>query len=204
MLLEILIGLALMSILFSFLFTSMAKSAQFEIKIDKAKAELLERQHLQTRLQDLFLTAHDASLYTKKLPGDKKESLIAVFDHGIDPDPAFSGPILARIYLDDDRNLSLALWPLDPEEKKTRPWRSEILLSHIDDFEFHLLGKKIEPGIAPVNAHLAWYDHWPETREENPSMVRLTIRQKGAALSYAFFFSSPEPLVTYWEGGYRS
>src|SRR5262245_6377281 len=49
-LLEILIGLTLMSILISVLFTSMARSAEFETKIDKAKAELLEREHLQARL----------------------------------------------------------------------------------------------------------------------------------------------------------
>lgn len=181
----------------------MTRSAEFESKIEKGRKELLERLRLQIRLQDLFQTAQSSSLYTKKLSGDKKESLITVFDHGIDPDPAFSGPVLARIYLDDERNLSLAIWPLGTE-KNNRPWRNEILLSHVDDYEFNLLGEKTDPGIATVNAELAWYDRWPEKRKENPAMLRLKIQQKGGSLSYAFFFSNPEPLVTYWEGGYRS
>lgn len=202
-LLEILIGLTLMSILFAFLFTSMTRSREFETKIEKARSELLERQRFQSRLQDLFLTMKAPSLYTKRLLGDKNESLIAAFDHGIDPDPDFSGPVLARVYLDESRNLSLAIWPLEKEKKK-RSWRNEILLSQVDDVELRFLGKKKEPGIYPVNAQFAWYDCWPESRGENPMMVRLLVRQKGTLLPYAFFFSNPEPLVTYWEGGYQS
>ncbi len=201
--LEILISLSLLSILLSFLFTSIARSAEFETKIDRARKELLERQRLQTRLQDLFLSAENSSLYTKKLPGDEKESLIAIFDNGIDPDPAFSGKVIARVYRDVDRNLSLAIWP-HPVKKKngtSLPWRNEILLSDIDAFEFLFLGKKA-PDL-PVNAEFAWESLWPSNRKENPSMVRLTIQQNGNPLSYAFFFSSPEPLVTYFKRGYR-
>lgn len=181
----------------------MTRSREFEIKIEKARSELLGRQRLHSRLQDLFLTIKDSSLYTKRLPEDKTESLIAAFDHGIDPDPAFSGPVLARVYLDEDRNLSLAIWPFEKEKKK-HSWRNEILLSEVDDFEFHFLGKKKEPGTQPVNAQFAWYDRWPESRGENPMMVRLLVRQRGTLLPYAFFFSNPEPLMTYWEGGYQS
>jgi len=202
-LLEILISLSLLSILLSFLFTSIARSAEFETKIDRARKELLERQRLQTRLQDLFLSAENSSLYTKKLPGDEKESLIAIFDNGIDPDPAFSGKVIARVYLDVDRNLSLAIWPHDPSEKKNRTrlsWRNEILLSEVDGFEFLFFGKSIA---LPVNAEFAWESLWPSNRNKNPSMVRLRVQQNGNPLSYAFFFSSPEPLVTYFDGGYR-
>lgn len=201
--LEILISLSLLSILLSFLFTSIARSAEFETKIDRARKELLERQRLQTRLQDLFLSAENSSLYTKKLPGDEKESLIAIFDNGIDPDPAFSGKVIARVYRDEDRNLSLAIWP-HPVKKMNRtslPWRNEILIRDVDAFEFLFLGEKA-PAL-PVNAEFAWESLWPSNRKENPSMVRLRVQQNGHPLSYAFFFSSPEPLVTYFEGGYK-
>ncbi len=193
---EILIGLSLLAILFSFLFTSIARSAEFETKIDRARKELCERQRLQTRLQDLFLSAANTSLYTKKLPGDEKEeSLVAVFDNGIDPDPAFSGKVLARVYLDADRNLSLAIWPHEPALKKNHPWRNEILLSEVEGFEFLFFGKK--------NMEFAWESRWTSNRNENPSMIRLRVQQKGKSISYAFFFSSPEPLVTYNAGIYR-
>jgi hypothetical protein len=191
-----------MSILFSFLFTAMSRSSHFKAKIDNARGILLERQQLQIRLQDLFLSIQDASLYTKTLNKEKRESLIATFDHGVDPDPAFSGPVLSRIYLDEAKNLCLALWPLETEEKK-RPWRNEILLKNVDDFHFQFLGKKTDHNIGIVNSTLAWYDRWSKKRPENPSMIRLRVESQGAPLSFAFFLSSPEPIVTYWEEGYK-
>jgi len=202
-LLEILIGLALLSLLLTFLFTSLSKSAQFETKIESARSVLLERQRLQARLQDLFLSLRDSSLYTKRFPKEKKESVVAIFDQGIDPDPAFSGSIVGRIYIDEEKNLSLAIWPLEKAGKK-RPWRKEILLSNVEDFEFLFLGKNTGPAIHPVNAQFAWYDTWPEERLDTPPMARLKVRQKGIDLFYAFFRASPEPLPTYWEEGFRS
>jgi hypothetical protein len=144
-----------------------------------------------------------SSLHTKKLPGDKKESLITIFDQGIDPDPAFSGPVLGRIYLDGENNLCLAVWPLG-KEKGPFPWRNEILLPQVEDFQFYLLGEKTDAAALIVNAKFAWFKHWPETRSDAPSMIRLVIRHQGIDLDYAFSFANPEPLVTYWEEGYRS
>lgn len=184
----------------------MARSAKFEIKIESARKALLERQHLQTRLQDLFLSLQRDRLppiYMQRFPDEKKESLVAIFDNGIDPDPIFSGPVLGRIYLDGQQNLSLAIWPLERSEKK-RPWRKEILLSRIDDFHFQLLGKKTESNNQSVNTQFAWADRWPKNRQETPTMVHLFVTQNGIPLTFAFFFSSPEPIITYWEKGIRS
>ncbi len=188
---EILIGLTLMAMILSFLFTSMARSAKFEAKIESARNALFERGSLQTRLQDLFFSVQrdrQHPIYTQRFPGEKKTSLVAVFDNGIDPDPVFSGAVLGRIFLDEQRNLALVTWPLEKSEKK-RPWRKEILLSRIDDFHFQLLD--------PSEAQSAWSDQWPKNRQGIPSMVRLFVSQNGTTLSFAFFFSSFEPLITY-------
>lgn len=171
----------------------MARSAVFETKIDSARNTLLERGYLQSRLQDLFFSVQRDRLhpiYTQHFPDEKKTSLIAVFDNGIDPDPIFSGVVLGRIFLDEQRNLSLIIWPLEGNEKK-HPWRKEILLSHIDDFRFELLD--------PSGTELVWSDEWPKNRQGIPSMVRLFISQNGLSLPFAFFFSSFEPLITYTE-----
>jgi type II secretory pathway pseudopilin PulG len=202
LLIEILISLALMSILLSFLFTAMSRSSHFKAKIDKARSVLIERQHLQIRLQDLFLAIQDASLYTKSLHKEKRESLIAIFDHGIDPDPAFSGPILSRIYLDESHNLCLALWPLEDEKKKLL-WRNEILLKNVDDYQFQFLGGKTGKNLVVVNSELAWHSHWSKKQSANPSMIRLLVQSQGVPLSFAFFLASPEPIITYWEEGYQ-
>ncbi|HSX37706.1 MAG TPA: DUF1494 domain-containing protein [Chlamydiales bacterium] len=196
-LLEILIGLFLISILVSCLFTSMAKSAFFEKKIEFTRNAILERQHLQTYLQDLFLSQY--SMYTKKLGNEKNKSLIAVFDHGIDPDPAFSGSVLARLYVDDERNLALAIWPMEKKEK-TRLWRKINLLPQVETFQILFLGSKTRDSAFPVNEELAWNNDWPKERQESPLMIRLLIKQKEGSISYAFFTSAVS-LVSYQQKG---
>jgi type II secretory pathway pseudopilin PulG len=204
-LLEIIISLGLLSILLSFLFSAMASGIKVEAKIENARRILMERQHLQSRLQDLFLSIHPLYLppiYTKTFPREKKESLIVCFDHGIDPDPSFSGPLLGRIYLDKDHNLVLCLWPI--EKGKQKAWRKEILLERVSHFQFQFLGEKQKKEDEAVTASLAWHKLWPKKRLETPSMIRLSVTQDKTNLSWAFFLSQAEPFVTYWQEGYRS
>lgn len=205
-LLEILISLSLLAILLSFLFNAMAEQIKAEVRVSDARKILLARQQLQSRLQDLFLSitpAHFPPIYTKIFPNQKKASLILYFDNGIDPDPAFSGPILGRVYIDEENNLALGLWPLE-KEKKNRPWRKEILLSHVTDFSFQFLGQKQKKEDKAITPTLAWHKFWPKKRMEIPSMLRLSIFQNDLQLDFAFFLTNAEPFVTYWEEGYQS
>ncbi len=198
-LLEILIGLALVSILLTCLFTAMTKGAALESRLDDARSISLQRQHFQTKLHDLFLSP--SLLYTKKLADDqRKESLILMFDHGIDPDPQFSGSVIGRIYLDEKNNLSLALWP---SESKSQSWRKEILLSNVQEFQFSFLGKIDKHVKKKINSELGWHEKWIKSREDVPSMIRLRVKQKETTCSYAFFPCKNE-LVNYFENGFRS
>lgn len=184
----------------------MAQGIKSEMRVTDARKILFARQQLQSRLQDLFLSIapdHLPSMYTKIFPPQQKTSLILYFDNGIDPDPAFSGPILGRIYIDEENNLALGLWPLE-KEKKNRPWRKEILLDHVTHFEFEFLGQKQKKEDKAITATLAWHKLWPKKRMETPSMIRLSIVQNDLTLLFAFFLTHAEPLITYWEEGYQS
>lgn len=199
------IALSLTAILLTFLFSFFVESAKIETKLEAARHEIISRQHLQMRLQSVFMGL--SSLYTKVFPDEKQISLVATFDQGIDPDPAFSGPILGRIYLDEEKNLTFATWPLDKE--KNLPWRKEILLSDVSDFEFEFIARKKEKELKeksrPINASLEWLFHWPKSRPEIPSIIRLIVRkEKQPPLQFAFILPSSEPLVTYQEGGFKS
>lgn len=165
------------------------------------------RNHLQTRLQTILTTlSHDqpeGSFYTKQIAKELNSSLIAIFDNGIDPEPAFSGTCLGRIYLDEEKNLCLATWPIHAEKK--RPWRKEILLSNVDRFEFEFLGKitanehaKMEK-IRPITPNLAWRSLWPKAHGEIPSMIRLNVEQDKQRVQFAFILPTKEPFITYEE-----
>jgi len=212
LLFEILIALSLTAILLTFLFSFFVESVKIEKKIDAMRSEITARQHLQTRLQAVMTGIHRESgtspFYTQTVKDEGKESLIAIFDNGIDPDPAFSGSVMGRIYLDEQSNLSLATWPLDPEEKH-RPWRKEILLSHVKEFEFEFMAQKREEEkikkeqVKPINSTLEWRAHWSKSRSEIPPIIRLSVWKENQKdpLRFAFLIPSVEPLATYWEGG---
>ena len=197
-----------MAILLSFLFTSMARSAQFETKIQSARTALLERGRLQIRLQDVFLSLEqkNASFYTKKFPKESCSSLILRFDNGIDPDPLFSGLVLGRIFLDSEKNLCLASWPLKSDEIK-RPWRKEILMSHVEGFDVAFLCRN-ETTPSPETASIVkpekqyvWKSDLSKEKNEMPLIIRLLVSQQGSPLSFAFFPPSPEHIATYWDKG---
>ncbi len=210
LLFEILIGLSLTGILLTFLFSFFAESAKMEKKLETMRSEITARQNLQTRLQAVLTgiareSSTETPFYTDREQG---ESLVAVFDNGIDPDPAFSGQIIGRIYLDEQANLSLATWPLERKEEKENhpwPWRKEILLSNIEGFEFEFLSQKKEENrtkkekTKPVNSKLEWRYSWPKSRSDIPSMIRLSVRKKreNEPLRFAFLIPSPEPIATY-------
>lgn len=206
---EILIALSLTAILLTFLFSFFVESAKIEKKLDTARMAISNRGHLQTRLQTV-LTAIDRGtaepfLYTKQFEKEKSLSLIALFDNGIDPDPSYSGSIIGRIFIDQQKNLCLATWPLD--KNKNRPWRKEILLPHVESLEFEFLGKRsaTEHGkkekIRPITATLAWRSFWSITQDDIPSIIRLSVREEKQKepLRFAFILPTSEPFVTYIE-----
>jgi hypothetical protein len=205
----VLITLSLTAILLTFLFSFFVQSAKIEKKLDTARLAISNRGHLQTRLQTILTSIDRGSMdpffYTKQFEKEKNLSLIAIFDNGIDPDPQFSGSILARIYLDPEKNLCLATWPLTKE--KNRPWRKEILFPNVKDFEFEFLGEKsasehgIKENSRPITAKLAWKSNWAKTTHEVPGIIRLTLFEESSdkPLRYAFILPVSEPFITYSE-----
>lgn len=197
-----LIALSLTAILLTFLFSFFVESVRIEKKLDTARMAITARSHLQTRLQtvlgSLERNSFDAPLYIQQFDKEKQPSLVAIFNNGIDPDPAFSGPVLARLFIDEENNLTLATWPL--EKEKTHPWRKEVLLSHVESFEFEFLGHasaaEKKEKLRPINAAYAWRTRW--SQKETPSLIRLTLtEQKQDPIHFAFILPSPEPLVIY-------
>ena len=176
--------------------------------MEKGHALILERQNVQTRLQDLFTSLNRASsepaLYTQLFPKERRESLILTFDNGVDPEPSFSGTLIGRLYLDEKNDLCLALWPMG--NSKELSWRNEVLLSNVVDFSIQFLGEKKEanPKIQSISPHAGWHPNWPKERGDLPSLIRLTVHQKEESLKFAFQLPVSEPVATYWQKGFKS
>ncbi len=200
----------LTAILLSCLFSFWAGSAKVEVRLQRTREQGLARAYVQTRLEQIFtnLVAEDpkGSIYTKD------SDLVVVFNNGIDPDPSFSGPILAKIYLDEEQNLALALWPIEEVKKKERIWRKEVLLRNVSHCEWEFLGEKQglstpekqKVTVRPVNASLEWRSHWPLSVGGMPAVVRLVIALPDT-LPLRFAFRVPAgALIPTYQGGLKA
>ena len=138
-------------------------------------------------------------LYTQLFPQEKQESLIVSFDNGIDPDPAFSGIVTGRIYLDASHNLCLATWPIASQHSQS--WRKEVLLTQVEKYSWQFLGEiqKAHPKILPVTPQWGWHPHWPQERSDRPSWLLFTVYQDKLPLEFTFRLPTALPLITYWE-----
>lgn len=209
LLFEILISLSLTAILLTFLFSFFVESTRMEARLEKARAQVMARHHLQTRLQHVLSSldrgAMGAPLYTQQFDREKQESLVAIFDNGIDPDPAFSGSIKGRIFLDEKNHLCLVSQPMNEESSKTE--RKEILFSAIDRFDLEFLSTKTssEHGkseqMRQITPNLVWRSLWPKSQTQAPSIIRLCVyeEKKREPIRFAFILPHFDPLVTYKE-----
>lgn len=206
MLLEIMVGLALLSGLLFVLFSFFTSSARMEKKLQRAEEALLERQHLSQRLQTVLTSVIPSSgkesfpsLYTEKFPEEKGSSLVVYFDHGIDPDPSFSGPSIARIFVNKEGQLCLAIWPERREKGKTFV-RHEVLLEPVEAVSFRFLTRGLDGSILWEEKRLK------EKNEPIPSLIRLDLwegKEKEPSLQFAFALPYAEPEIVYsaHEGG---
>jgi hypothetical protein len=196
------IALSLTAILITFLFSFFVETAKIEKKLEVMRTAIMKRGHLQNRLQTVFSAIDRSSMdpffYTKPLDAEKSISLVTIYDNGIDPDPAFSGSLTGRIFLDEENRLCLVSWPLSKE--KPRPWRKEVLHTGVKKMEFQFLGEKSEKEhFVPVRDTLGWKSLWPKNLRGVPSLIRLTLYEENSSkpIHYAFILPVAEPLVTY-------
>ena len=208
-LLELMIALGLTAILLTLLFRFFAGSVKLDQKINEAREALYQRQHFQTRVSSLLNSitprssmapSSGSSFYTLN---EKTSSLVAIFDNGIDPDPLFSGPILGKVYIDAEANLTLAIWPLEKTGKNL--YRKEILLSGVENMRFQFLAKKNlqqpDAKAIAINSSFEWRSDWPKNRWDIPSIVRVIFLHEKQEVSFAFMLPLIEPIVTYQEPG---
>jgi hypothetical protein len=196
---ELMIALVLTAILLSVLLRFFINCVMIDKKIDTARRALHSYQQLEMRLSSLFTSLVPSSTLPHPVPcfyTIDEPALIAVYDNGIDPDPAFSGPILAKLFLDQD-NLAILLWPLEKKEREIT--RKEILLAHVSGFEFEFLTPKhsspLDPHAKSINDTMEWRTNWPKEDQAFPSVIRIRIHQDGRDLPFAFHLAKREPIL---------
>lgn len=189
-LLEIIISLFLITIIITFLFGFFSKIMKLEKNIEEKKTKILAINHAQIRLTQVFSNVYQGDFitsspfYTKNSQNTKALTLYIRYDNKIDSEANFSLVVSAKLFVDENKNLSLETYSRDEDEKP----RVEVLLKNVKKIEYNFLSnsdlKLKKYKLDGISKNIYWYKYWPKKAEFLPSAIKIKINNN---LDFAFF-----------------
>lgn len=194
-LLETLIAMSLLSMLLVVIFGFFREMTLISNMTEKKQKEAFRLRYVESRLAFLFERIVNENATDRKFffycdPAynafSKFPSLIITFNNEIRADPSFSGDVLARLYVDNSRNLCLTTWPLYFEGEPQEVQQHEILCENVTDlaFKFYAAPQRlnsknfIDPGKIDPNKpeRDRWYENeWRKVFKEMPSIININL-----------------------------
>ncbi len=199
-LIEVLISLFLTGIIITMLFSYFSKIIKIDAKIENVKKDVYKKENVQIRLNTVFSQITPKKIFEENpfYTTHNKNSpvLHCTFDNGVDIDPLFSGPVLAKIYIKNN-NLMLTYYPLK-KRKANAIQREEILLENVKNYELKFLAKK-DDNIKNIKTEhaadgLKWYFSWPKEKNDLPFAVLITLNKD---LKFVFFMPKKLDFIDY-------
>lgn len=195
-LIETLIALSLVSMLLTVVFGFFKEVVTLTQLTEKKQRETFGYRYLDMRLNHIFQRINNNKGVILKdffyLENTAKSishfpSLIFNFNNGPRADPDFSGFLLARLYVDNDKQLCLVTWPLSKEITSIEKMKKEILMTNVKEIKFKFYSppamKKSQNEQIPVHngpkdekvINNKWYDQkwilgWPK-----PAILKLIL-----------------------------
>jgi hypothetical protein len=190
---ETLIAVSLLSILLVFVFGFFRQLSEMIRVSEQIQKKSFQMRYLESRLGFIFerivndnKKVRSFYFYTQPPHKDFSESfsLIFTFDNGVRLDPSFSGEVLARLYVDSDHRLCLAVWPLHISEPM-QYLHEEILLNHVEDlaFSFYAAPPRASGITTPqrdpqkkIPKKDEWQDEWLITYDQMPCIIKIFVK----------------------------
>lgn len=222
-LLETLIAISLLSILLVFVFGFFRELSEITRLNEHSQKQSFQRRYLESRLGFIFervVNENDKArqffFYTQPVNRSfsSSPSLILTFNNEVRLDPTFSGDVVARLYVDLNKQLRLAMWPLHVKEPN-QYLQEEILMDNVLDisYSFYAPPERVKDGKAIASPDKIdpekktpekdkWHEEWLISYEQMPAIMKMTIKvadpeAKSNALDtdkvkeYAFYFVLP-------------
>ena len=131
--------------------------------------------------------------------------------------PQFSADVLARLFVDKDKQLCLATWPLYGETPFDH-MQKEVLLENVEEIHFHLYAPparekkdavvtpKVDPDKTEPKRDLWHQNQWHRTYNQMPSIIRIVVDvktkdEKVEKWIFAFVLPSSKNPIIYPETG---
>lgn len=196
-LLETLIAVSLLSMLLVFVFGFFREMSVINRATEQSQKKSFEMRYVESRLGFIFErvvneneSSRDFFFYTQPSVPNLflTTSLILTFNNEVRLDPTFSGDVLGRLYVDPEKRLRLAIWPLHVADPY-KHLQEEILMENVVDISYLFYSapekKKDKHDIVneenidpekkspPKNQ---WLPEWFISYDQMPSIIKMTIK----------------------------
>lgn len=190
-LLEVMIGMALVSILLVLLFSNFSSSSIAAIKTKAAEHSVHQRLCLQARLMQVFdhldFEIKNKSFYTAPHQEALGMALYFQFYQEIDHDPQFIGTLKGVLFINVNKQLCLQI------QSESGAIRKEIFLNDQKELSFRFF-----------DSHQAsWEESWKQEIPYSPTFIKLQLREKemksNERLEFAFAVKGTPSDITYYK-----
>ncbi|GAB4238112.1 MAG: hypothetical protein Tsb0021_17900 [Chlamydiales bacterium] len=187
-LIEVVIALILMSSLMTVILGFYFYVENTQQEITESRRETFRHIYMQyslgNRLQQSTLKEEKETYWFYTSTDNNFPSLIFVYDNGVDGNPLFSNLLLAKLFVNQEKQLCLYSWPLPKVNfEESPPVRKEILMDHIEKLTFSFYQP---PRRDASDRKLAvedieygqWLKEWPMTKNVLPAMMLVNVEIK--------------------------
>lgn len=185
-LIEVMIGLSLMAVVVTVLLNIYRNQQIASSKVRAVKEKILTRQCFQQRLTEIFnhLDRENENILACLTDNG---TLFLRYDNGIDHDPDFCLEAVAELYLNKENELCLTT------KGKYHKSRKEILMANVGSLGMEFFSP----------SENSWTPSWDGEREELPSMVKFSIKEKDLPeiLCFTFFLPGSDQPILYKKEG---
>jgi hypothetical protein len=194
-LVEVLVAMSILSILLTVIFGFFRELSKLDEFTHHQQTKTFQRRYLEFRLSYLFSRLINEKDSQKKFfffldhPDPSAEvsefnSLVFTYNNGVRLDPAFSGDLLARLYVNKNNQLCLVSWPSvsadDPPPYGDM--QKEILLDNVAGIRFDFFAALPKNSSTPpsINGPIkgSWQEEWSLAYKQMPSLLKTTLMLK--------------------------
>jgi hypothetical protein len=209
---EVLIGLTLFAMLMSVMFLIFWRCSKVTEIITKERHLYEKLVVVQSRLQNVLsksifnknIKALSSYFYIEEAKGSLGKSLIFKFENDIELTNDFLLLLGAKIYVDEQKQLCLALWQHEePLKEVPQNVRKEVLLDGISnlDIEFFAPPLLATNSKAQKNEEMpldrcTWLSTWPQEATLRPALIKLICHRGPKKEPLTFWFMVPKEIQT--------
>jgi type II secretory pathway pseudopilin PulG len=185
-LVEVIIAISLFGLLLAALFGIFSNYIKTDQALTKARTRYERLLLAQTKLQRIFAhTVFTNPEYHHFYLNDANE-LIFTYDNCFETATQFPAIVLAKLFVDEENKLNLAIWLHDEEpiEKSPEKFRKDFILDNISKVEFEFFkaplsqkerAKKTKTEESPDVPQGHFVGTWPKKLKSSPTLLKMTL-----------------------------